>query len=106
MKKILTNVLLALALLAFGATCFAEAETFTGESQGFGGPVSVTLTIEDGVITDAVVTGEQETPGIGAAAVEPLAELIVAAQVLNRTVTALRTEQTTILRIGRIGIDG
>ena len=80
MKKTLTSVLLTLALLAVCAACCADAETFTGEAQGFGGPVAVTLTIEDGVITDAVVIGEQETPGIGAAAVEPLAEQIVAAQ--------------------------
>ncbi|MCR4706395.1 MAG: FAD-dependent oxidoreductase [Clostridiales bacterium] len=80
MKKILTIVLLIMALLAVTAAGHSEENTFTGEAQGFGGPVTVTLTVEDGKITGAVVTGEQETPGIGAAAVEPLAEQILSAQ--------------------------
>lgn len=47
------------------ATAFAEA-------QGFGGPVQVTLTVRDGVIVEAVVTGGQETEGVGSLAVEAL----------------------------------
>ena len=77
MKKTLTWLI----VLAMLAACFgALAETFTGEAPGFGGTVSVELTIEDGTITGAVATGDAETPGVGAAALEPLAQQILDAQ--------------------------
>ncbi|MBR2943208.1 MAG: FAD-dependent oxidoreductase, partial [Clostridia bacterium] len=60
MKKLVS---LMLALLMLTGVC-ASAETFTGAAQGNGGEVSVTLTVEDGKITDAVVVGEMETKGI------------------------------------------
>ena len=69
MKKLLSLVLVC--LLAFPA--FAGAEVFEAASAGFGGEVKVTLNIEDGKIVDAAVVGDGETPGIGAAALEPLA---------------------------------
>jgi len=78
MKK-LASILLALLMM----TCcvLASAETFTGEDTGIGA-ISVTLTVEDGKITAAEVTGENETKGFG---YEPIyegkyAEAIVAAQ--------------------------
>ena len=78
MKK-LASILLALLMM----TCcvLASAETFTGEDNGIGA-ITVTLTVEDGKITAAEVTGENETKGFG---YEPIyegkyAEAIVAAQ--------------------------
>ena len=55
------------------------AVTATAQDVGFGGPVSVTLTVTDGVITDAVVTGDAETTGIGSRAVEQLPAALVEA---------------------------
>ncbi len=79
MSKMRTmTALLLVALLAFAG--IAQAEEFTGEAQGFGGAVSVTLTMDAGKITEAVVTGEQETAAIGGAALGVLAEQIMAAQ--------------------------
>ena len=75
MKKLLSLVLIC--LLAIPA--FACAQVFEAASAGFGGEVKVALTIEDGKIVDAKVTGDSETPGIGAAALEPLAAQLVAA---------------------------
>ena len=75
MKKALALLLvlmLALPLAALG-------ESLTAEAPGFGGPVSVTLTVEDGKITGATITGDSETPTVGGAALEPLAEQLVAA---------------------------
>ena len=46
---------------------------------GFGGEVKVTVTVEDGVITDCVIEGDQETAGIGSQAIEQMPEKIVAA---------------------------
>ena len=62
MKK-LASVLLSLLMLT-GMMAGAFADTFTGEDAGMG-PVTVTLTVEDGKITAAEVTGEKETPGFG-----------------------------------------
>lgn len=75
MKKLLSLVLIC--LLAIPA--FACAQTVEAASAGFGGEVKVALTIEEGKIVDAQVTGDGETPGIGAAALEPLAAQLVAA---------------------------
>ncbi len=62
MKK-LASVLLSLLMLT-GMMAGAFADTFTGEDAGMG-PVTVTLTVEDGKITAAEVKGEKETPGFG-----------------------------------------
>lgn len=75
MKKLLSLVLIC--LLAIPA--FACAQVVESSSAGFGGEVKVALTVEDGKIVDAQVTGDSETPGIGAAALEPLAAQLVAA---------------------------
>ena len=75
MKKLLSLVLIC--LLAIPA--FACAETFAASAAGFGGEVVVALTIEDGKIVGAQITGDSETPAIGGAALDPLAEQLVAA---------------------------
>ena len=79
MKKFVSVLLSMLMLLAMVAG--ASADTFTGDDTGIGA-VTVTLTVEDGKITAAEVTGEGETKGYG---YEPIyegkyAEAIVAAQ--------------------------
>lgn len=79
MKK-LASVMLAVLMLCV-MLAGASAETFTGTANGIG-EVTVTLTVEDGKITAAEVSGEGETKGIG---YEPCAdgtyaEAIVAAQ--------------------------
>ena len=56
-----------------------DAEVLNGEAEGFGGPVSVSLTVKDGSITDAVITGDKETPTVGGAALEELQKQVVAA---------------------------
>ena len=75
MKKetaFLLVLLLALPMAALG-------ETLTAQAPGFGGAVSVTLTVEGGKITAAEISGNSETPDVGGAALEPLAEQLVAA---------------------------
>lgn len=75
MKKLLSLVLVCMLALP----ALASAETFEAASAGFGGEVKVVLNVEDGKITEATVTGDSETPGIGAAALEPLAAQLVEA---------------------------
>ena len=77
MKKnvalLLTGILLLLVTMGL-----AE-ETYTGQAQGFGGLVTVTLKMEDGRITDATIEGNEETPGIGGLAVEQMGAMLVEA---------------------------
>lgn len=80
MKKILMMMTVFILLISFSAAGSAQTKSFTGEAQGFGGPVKVTLTMENGVITEAVVIGAEETQGYGASALESLAAQILAAQ--------------------------
>ena len=79
MKRI-TQVVLA-GLMAVGTVaCSSEGTytpgTYTGEAQGFGGKVSVTITVDKTKITDVKVTGDDETPQVGGAALEKLAAAI------------------------------
>lgn len=55
-------------------------ETYTGTARGFGGDVTVTITVADGKITDVTATGDQETPDVGQKAVEELPAKILEAQ--------------------------
>lgn len=50
--------------------------TYMGEANGYGGKVSVTLTVDASSITDVTVQGDDETPAIGGAALEELAARI------------------------------
>lgn len=77
------NVRVCLALilsLMLAVAGVAQAEAFTGEAQGFGGAVTVTLTMDGDKIAGAAIEGAQETEAIGGAAFAALAEQIVAAQ--------------------------
>lgn len=84
MKKRVISAACAALLLVFTA-CGAQSgqqatvEKLTGEADGFGGPVSVELTVTDGTITAAAITGDDETPEVGQAAFEELQNQIVAA---------------------------
>ena len=60
MRKQLLWPLAGLLCLAMGTS--AAAATYTASEQGFGGEVTVTLTIEDGKLTDVAITGDDETP--------------------------------------------
>lgn len=78
MKKLFA-ILLACLLVLPTAAFAANDGTYTAEAAGFGGAVSVTVTIEGGKIVACTAEGASETPGIGAAALEPMAAKIVEA---------------------------
>lgn len=95
MKKNWMALLLCLAMLLTGS---ALAETYTSVQQGFGGEVSVSITIEDGKMTDVSVVGEKETIGVGSIAIEKLPGQILEAQsVLVDAVTSATVTSTAIL---------
>ena len=47
--------------------------TYYGQAQGFGGPVNAEVTVDASGIVDVKLTGPEETPAIGGAALEALA---------------------------------
>lgn len=49
-----------------------EPVTATAEAYGFGGMVSVTLTVQDGVVIDAVASGDGETESLGGVAIKEM----------------------------------
>ena len=93
MKKRTLALFLSLAMAASFAGCSNKTPgetapatgiytpgTYEGSGQGYGGAVTVSITVDDNNITDVKVTGDQETPTIGGAALEELAEQIKTAQ--------------------------
>ena len=77
MKTALSAVLAS--AMIFGAA-MASAETYSASAKGFGGDVTVTVTVEDGKIAAAEAAGISETPALGGAAMPQLCEPIVANQ--------------------------
>ena len=69
-------LVLALAMLASMTVC-GLADTLTGEAEGYKGPVTAEVTVEDGKIVDLKLTGEKETPEIGGIAMEVLQQAII-----------------------------
>ena len=75
-----TGIVLAVMLLSTAFT--AGAATFTpgdyeASAQGFGGTVSVKLTVDEEAITAIEITGEGETPALGGAAIEQMSAAYV-----------------------------
>ena len=68
-----------IAVSLFGYGCGAKSAStssdagvsgdFTGTAKGFGGDVSVTLTLTDGTITGCTAEGKDETQGVGSQAI-------------------------------------
>ena len=77
MKKILLAVamvvVVAAALLVYsnGKTA-SKGTTSVGTAKGFGGDVTVTLTLADGKITGCTAEGKDETEGVGSTAIDQL----------------------------------
>lgn len=83
MKKLLSIfVVLLLLLSCFSALAESPytAGTYTAESHGFGGAVTVTVEVTGDGIAAVTCVGESETSGIGGQAMPKLADAIVSAQ--------------------------
>ncbi|MDO4493366.1 MAG: FAD-dependent oxidoreductase [Clostridia bacterium] len=72
------SVLVALMML-FTPVIGASAESFSATAQGFHGEVTVTLDIEGDTLKNVTIDAKDETPAIGGAAAEKLAEAMLAA---------------------------
>ncbi|MDD6051397.1 MAG: flavocytochrome c [Clostridiales bacterium] len=69
----------------------AMAETGVGTAKGYAGDVTVTVTVENGVITEMTAEGKDETVGIGSVALEQLPAAMVAGNTINVDVVASAT---------------
>ena len=66
MRK-LVSLLLAICMMAVMVPALADgvSGTFSGEAKGYGGMVTVTITLTDGVITAVETVADDETDGFG-----------------------------------------
>ena len=80
--KVLVSSLMAVSLFGCQSKTAAiyTAGTYTGEADGFGGKVKVTITTDTSKITDVQIEGADETPSVGGAALEELTSQITKAQ--------------------------
>ena len=82
MKRIIA-LLVVLCMMLSIVPAMAETVTGTGTAKGFGGDVTVTVTLEGGVITVMTAEGANETPGIGTPALESIPAAMVAGNTVN-----------------------
>ena len=82
MKRI-AALLLTLVMVLTLIPAMAETVSATGTAKGFGGDVTVTLTVTDGIITEATAEGANETAGIGSVAIEKLPAAMVEGNTVN-----------------------
>ncbi|MGI6152083.1 MAG: FAD-dependent oxidoreductase [Christensenellales bacterium] len=54
--------------------------SYTGKARGFGGEVTVEVTVDANAITNVLVIGDSETAGVGTLAIEQMPDAILAAQ--------------------------
>ncbi len=85
MNKRIIAIMMTLAMVLALAACGGaenkepanneanEPVVVTGTADGFGGEVSVTLTLDGDKVTKAEIVGEKETDGLGSVAIEEMA---------------------------------
>ena len=100
MRKLICVMLTA--VLCLSTLGFASAETYSASAPGFGGDVTVTLTVTDGVITDVTAEGANETQGIGSQAIEQMpGRMVEANSVEVDGVTGATLTSTAILEAAK-----
>ena len=83
MKKALSLCLCLCLLFSLAAVSHADGFTegsYSASAQGFGGVVSVKLTVDSEKVTEITITGRDETPSVGGKAIEHFNEHLVGIQ--------------------------
>jgi len=110
MNKTVSLLLLGTMLLGVLCSCQASAETHTGEAEGYGGKLVVSVTMNGEDITQVKVTSHQETQGVGTRAIEALPAAIVQADsidvdsVAGATVTSQAIKEAVSQAMGVGGV--
>ena len=76
MRKTIILMMCVALCGALMSGCGAGAEQRTGEAQGYGGPLRVTVSVNGEDITEVRVTSHNETQGVGTRAIDVLPDLI------------------------------
>ena len=71
-KKILLAVAMVVVVVAGLLVYNSGKTTSMGTAKGFGGDVTVTLTLADGKIIGGTAEGKDETEGVGSTAIDQL----------------------------------
>lgn len=73
------SLALLLAACSGGSSSSGGAKTGKGTAKGFGGDVTVTITVEGGKITKCDIEGKDETETVGQAAFAELSDQVIKA---------------------------
>ena len=104
MKRIVA-LLTVLAMMLCVVPAMAEEVTGTGTAKGFGGDVTVTVTLTDGVITAVTAEGADETVGVGSPALEQLPAAMVAGNTVNvDTMSGATITSTAVLEAAKLAL--
>ena len=79
MKKLFT-LISVLCLLTLTGCAKSNEQTVSATAKGYGGDITVTLTVKDDKITDVKIVGDGETKDVGSKAVEQMPEQILSDQ--------------------------
>lgn len=107
MRKAVTFLLVLSMAAALMTGCAATAEQHTGEAQGYGGPLRVTVSMNGTDITAVEVTSHSETQGVGTRAIDVLPDMIVRADstdvesVSGATITSRAIKAAVAMAIGQ-----
>lgn len=110
MRKSISMLLMAVMLLALLTGCTASADQRTGEAEGYGGTLRVTVTMNGDDITDVQVIEHSETQGVGTRAIDALptaieeADSIDVDSVSGATVTSNAIKQAVSQAMGLTGM--
>lgn len=110
MRKTISMLLTATMLLPLLTGCTASADQRTGEAEGYGGTIRVTVTMNGDDITDVQVIEHSETQGVGTRAIDALPAAIEEADsidvdgVSGATVTSNAIKQAVSQAMGLTGM--
>ncbi len=83
-RKVLSAFLAGAMSVAMTVSAMAMTPgTYSATEQGFGGEITVEITVDEESITDVKITGDNETPTLGGIAVEEMDDQILKAQSPN-----------------------
>ena len=100
------NAITAPIIEAMNSVTLADG-SYSGSANGFGGEVSVSFDVTDGTVSNMVISAESETPELGGAAAESIADAINAAgslefdAVSGSTVTSTAIESAINAALGQ-----
>nr|MBR4281431.1 FMN-binding protein [Clostridia bacterium] len=108
MRRIL-SIMMLLPMLAM-AGCTAKADQRTGEAEGYGGTLRVSVTMNGTDVTEVKVIEHSETPGVGTRAIDALPDRIAQADsidvdsVSGATITSEAIKQAVGQAMGMAGM--